>query len=237
MKTAPFADYLARKQQADTRRAEPSAEAPVWPPRARPENAPVAPARQSPLLRQVEKTPRDSDGGETTRRLEQAHLKAFEEGRESARQELSEERSRFRAAVEAELTTARAAWAAEEGARLAEAHRAAIESFETRCAQAVADILRPFLAQEAIARVTGALVDTLETLLAGRPQSLFEISGPPDLLEALREKFSASGAHVALKPNESIDVRVRVEDTVIETQLEPWLKALGALPRDDRNVE
>jgi hypothetical protein len=225
MKPVPFAQYLARQQQAEAH----SAPAPVWPPRPRPEDKPTAPPRKSPLLRNFEKEREDSRP-EPAHRLEQGHLKAFEEGRDAARREWDDERDRLKEGLDAEIAKARALWAAEEGARLAEAHRAAIEDFETRCAQAVADILRPFLVRQTIARVTQALIDNIEALLAARAQGVFEISGPPDLLDALRDKFAARGARMAFTPGPDIDVRLRVEDTVIETQLEPWLKALGALP-------
>jgi hypothetical protein len=225
MKPVPFAQYLARQQQAETRRAE----SPAWPPRGKAEGQ-QEPPRKSPLLRQVEKEKPEARP-DPARRLEQAHLMAFEEGRGAARKELDDERARLREALDAEIAKARAAWAAEEGARLVEAHRAAFDAFETRCAQAVAGILRPFLVQRTIARVTDALVENLEALFAARAPGLFEISGPPDLLDAIRLKFAAGAARMEFKPDESIDVRVRVEDTIIETQLGPWLNALGALSR------
>ena len=131
----------------------------------------------------------------------------------------------------AEVAQERKKWAEEEAALLAAAHRAAFEDFETRCAQAVANILRPFLIPLAIGRVTGALVENLETLFASRTRALFEISGPADLLDALREKFADRDAAIAFKPEETIDVRVRLDDTIIETQLEAWMTALGALPQ------
>ncbi len=231
MKPVPFAQYLAR-QQADTSRPE----SPVWPPRGR-VDTPPEPARRSPLLRPAEKDMAEARP-DPARRIEQAHLKAFEEGRGAARKEFDEERARLRDALDAEIAKARASWAADEGARLAAAHRAAFDVFETRCAQAVASILRPFLVQETIARVTNALVDNLEALFAARAPGLFEISGPPYLLDALKEKFAASAARMEFRPDDSIDVRVRVEDTIIETQLGPWLSALGALPgRDDQERE
>jgi hypothetical protein len=226
MKPVPFAQYLARQQQEEPRRPG----APAWPPRVNGGDQLPEPPRRSPLLRSVEKE-KPEPKPDASRRLEQAHLKAFEEGRAAARKELDDERGGFRAALDAELARARAAWAAEEGARLAQAHRAALDSFETRCAQAVANILRPFLVQETIARVTDALIENLEAMFAARAQGVFEISGPSDLLDALKEKFAAGAARMEFTPDDSIDVRVRVEDTIIETQLGPWLKVLGALPR------
>ena len=226
MKPVPFAEYLARKQQAPPSSEKP-AESRSWPPRANPA-APVEPGRKSPLLRQAGKSDGDA-GADTARRLELDHLRAFDEGRDAARRELDIERRRLRAEMDGEIAEARARWAAEEGERLAQAHRAAFDAFERNCAEAVANILRPFLVQREIARVTDALVGTLEALFEARVQSAFEISGPPDLLAALEEKFSARKINMIFTPDGSIDIRVRVEDTIIHTQLEPWLRALGAL--------
>jgi hypothetical protein len=222
MKPVPFAQYLARQQRA----ASGPTEAKPWPPRARDAQTPE---RKSPLLRELAKPA--SDAGAPARRLEQAHLKAFEEGRAAGLKESEDEIIRLRERQKDEIAKARANWAESEAERLAAAHRVAIEDFEQRCAQTVAHILRPFLTQLAIARVTEALVESLEALFAARSPSLFEISGPADLLAALEEKFSAHKARIAFTPDESIDVRVHVEDTILESQLGPWLEALGALPR------
>ena len=227
MKPVPFAEFMARKQQAAPSAGKP-AESRPWPPRASLAAAPAEPARKSPLLRRAEK----SDGAasaDAARRLELDHLRAFDEGRDAARKELDIERRRLRGDMDGEIAAARAQWAAEEGERLAQAHRAAFDLFERNCAQAVANILRPFLVQREIARVTDALVENLEALFEARVQSAFEISGPPDLLAALEERFSTCKTRMIFTPDDSIDVRVRVEDTTIETQLEPWLRALGVL--------
>jgi hypothetical protein len=231
MKPVPFAQYLARQQEAssssETRPAQP------WPPRAKPEAVRAEPPRRSLLLRPVEKE-RPEPKAETARRIEQAHLKAFEEGRAAARADFEEERARLREALQDEIARAREQWAQDEAARLAEAHRAAIADFETRCAQAVAHILRPFLVQQAIARVTQSLVETLEALLASHG-GLFEISGPPDLLAAIEARFGAEEGRMAFKPGADIDIRIRIDDTVVETQLEPWLRALEVSPDGERD--
>ncbi|HUO53734.1 MAG TPA: hypothetical protein VMU18_03260 [Rhodoblastus sp.] len=223
MKPVPFAQYLARQQQG-----APPTEGPAWPPRAKP--AAAEPPRRSPLLRQVEK-PAADPAHDLKRRLEQDHLKAYDEGREAAHKEYEEERRQLRAQLADEVARARAQWTEQEAARLVEEHRAAFADFEQSCARTVAQILRPFLAQQSIARVTEALVENLEALFASRVLSTFEISGPPDLLAALEAKFAAQGAKLEFRPDESIDVRVRVGDTIIESQLAPWLQALGALSR------
>ncbi len=232
MKPVPFAQYLARQQQ--TASAAAVKEPLSWPP-AKVVDA-VEKPRNSPLLRKVEAA-RAEPGLVNTQRIEQGRLTAFEDGREAARKEFESERAKLREAVEEEVAKARETWVAEEGERLAQAHRAAIESFEMRCAQAVANILRPFTTTLVIGRVTELLVQNLDVLFASRSQSVFEITGPADLLEALREKFTDRDAAIVYKPNDKIDVRVRVDDTIIETQLGAWMKALGAMPQEiDQDV-
>jgi hypothetical protein len=227
MKPVPFAQYLARQQKLEAAPAPAAA----WPPRPKTGARPSESQRQSPLLRQPEKEKPDR-AAEFAGRLEQGRLRAFQDGRDAAQKDFEEERERLGDKVNAELAKARAQWAKEEAGRLAEAHRAAFVSFEQRCALAVANILRPFLVRQTITRVTDALVETLEAVFASRGQALFEISGPPDLLDALKDKFGAVNARMEFKPDSSIDVRVRVEDTLIETQLGAWLEALHAYTRD-----
>jgi len=225
MKPVPFAEFLARQQTA----ALPTVKEPLtWPPAPRKTEA--ARPRVSPLLREVEEKPdiRPSN----SERIEQGRLLAFEDGREAARKELEDERAQMRETLAAEVAQERKKWDEEEAQLLASAHRAAFEDFERRCAQAVANILRPFMVPLAIGRVTEALVENLEALFASRSRALFEISGPPDLLDALREKFAGRDACFAFKPEDTIDVRVCHDDTVIETQLGAWMTALGALPQE-----
>ena len=237
MKPVPFAQYLARHQAT---------------PRAGSGAAPRGPLRKSgrrmtrrrarsPLLRKSEsqrqeprfEEARTPDARPATAKLEQALLKAFEEGRDAARQEWAVDRADVKEEIEEQVARERENWAKAEGDRLLAAHRAAMADFETRCAQAVANILRPFLTQAVIARVTDALVQNIEVLFASRKRSLFEISGPQDLIEALKQKFSDRPASISYVLSDGVDVRVRVDDTVIETQLGAWMQALGALPADD----
>ena len=227
MKPVPFAQYLERQQKVASRAA---VEPVVWPPQGADEGQKTY--RNSPLLQRREKESAEPRPA-LAQHIDQNRQTAFEEGRDAARQELAQERVRMRESLGVEIEKARALWLADEAELLAAAHRSAFESFATRCAQSVANILRPFLSQMVIARVTESLVENLEVLFASRTPALFEVSGPQDMLEALREKFTARDVAFEFKPNDSIDIRVCVDDTIIETQLGAWMKALGALSADD----
>lgn len=224
MKPIPFAQYLANVQNADV--APPTAR-PQWPPRAKAET-PRESVRQSPLLRRVDEEMAERRADQS-QRIDQGKLQAFADGRAAAERDFEAQKAQMQATMEAELTAARAQWTAQEGERLAAAHRAAFDDFETRCSEAVVNILRPFLTTAVIGRVTEALIENLNVLFASRTKALFEISGPADLLAALRQRFGENGASIVYAPDDSIDVRVCVGDTIIETQLEAWLLALNAI--------
>jgi hypothetical protein len=228
MKPVPFAQYLERQQKVASRA---TVEPIIWPPHDRDDESQKT-HRNSPLLQRREK-PGAEPRPALAQHIDQTRQTAFEEGRDAARQELEQERVRLHESLGGEIEKARVLWLAEEAERLAASHRLAFESFETRCAQSVANILRPFLSQLVIACVTESLVENLEVLFASRTRALFEVSGPQDMLDALREKFTARDVAFEFKPNDSIDIRVCVDDTIIETQLGAWMKALGALSADD----
>lgn len=244
MKPVPFAQYLAQKQILPPRAggaeaataapsSSPSSPPASWPPRQK--SAGAETSRSSPLLRRLDAArpaQRAGEAAEFRSLAEQKKAKAVEEARAAARQEFEQEfaaeRARLAAEAEAHRAQDRAKWTAEQGARLVEAHRAAFEQFQQGCAQTVAGILRPFLVQREILRVTEALIENLNSLFSARGVSLFEISGPPDLLAALEQHFGAQKSHIRFTPSDSIDVRATVDDTILETQLGPWLEALSA---------
>jgi Skp family chaperone for outer membrane proteins len=234
MKPVPFAEYLARHKAAPAPAPESK---PSWPP-PRQHTPDEKPASLSPLLRKTEvqrvQALREvrEDEARAAPKLEQSLLKAFEDGRAAMRREWDEERARLKEEIAEQVAREREHWAQTEGERLLAAHRAAMTEFETRCAQAVANILRPFLTQAVIARVTESLVQNIEVLITSRRRAMFEISGPQDLIEALKQKFSDRPASITYSLTDGVDVRVRVDETIIETQLGAWMQALGALSSD-----
>ena len=67
------------------------------------------------------------------------------------------------------------------------------------------------------------LQEQLHALLAGNEATRFTVSGPPDLLEALRSQLDAAGVAVTYEPGQQCDVRVSVGETVLETRLGAWM--------------
>lgn len=135
------------------------------------------------------------------------------------------------AAHEAALAEARARWAAEEGATLAERLAAAFAGLEARLADALAPILEPFLAHGARVKALEQLHGTLGTLLGGGETRPVAVSGPADLVAALRDSFGDRPG-VSFTEADLPDVTVTLGDTRIRSQLRAWARkldtALGA---------
>jgi hypothetical protein len=135
--------------------------------------------------------------------------------------ELADERRRS----EAELAAARSRWAAEEGARFVEELRA----LEARLAEGVAEVLAPLLPELARARIVDDLAATMKTLLKPGGVSALQVSGPVDLLDALREKLGDTGSAIEYWPAGGPDIRVTADHTLIETGFGAWLDRLRGL--------
>ena len=232
MKPVPFAEFLARRQQS----AASAALAPI----AGFELAAKAAGSRcggesralSPLLPQDEAEKPEPAGLDLRSASSRLICMAFEEGREAARRELEDERDRMRDALAAEVAQERTKWAEEEGARAGGRASRRFRGFR--------DALRPGGRQYPAAlldpagdcRVTEALVENLEALFASRTRALFEISGPADLLDALREKFAdRRRARSPSNPRRRSTCACASTTPSSRPSSAAWLSALGALPQ------
>ncbi len=124
----------------------------------------------------------------------------------------------------AALAEARAQWVREESAVLAERIGQAFDELETRLADALAPLLEPFLANAARAKALGQLRTTLGILLKGADPRAVTVSGPLDLIDALRDM--CGDRPVAFAEASAPDVTIALGDTRIRSQLRAWARKL-----------
>ncbi len=157
-----------------------------------------------------------------------ARADAYGEGLAAGRHALEQALGVERLAFAERLASERAVWADEEGARLAEALRAALASIETSIAASVARILRPFISAALRDKAVAELTDAIVLMLRGGDRAMFEISGAPDLIAALRGRLAGATAAIAFTPNSSADVRIVADQTFIESRIEAWVQRIEA---------
>lgn len=167
---------------------------------------------------------------EASARVAQSYARGLEEGRAAAEAELAARFQAQRGAFEGQLASERQAWAAKEGEALAARLTSGLSEIEARTADTVARILAQFVSTELRSAATADLLGMLEGLLSKAEGTRIEISGPEDLLACMRDRLAGLSTAVTFAAHESPDVRVEVDQTVLETCIGAWsARVTGAL--------
>ena len=154
------------------------------------------------------------------------------EGEAQARQAAQAAAGAERAAAEAALVEARRLWVEAESAALAAAVTAQLQALETRLAESLTRVLRPFLTEALRHEAIDALQATLATLAADEAAGTLAVTGPADLVEALARRLDLPPGRLTITTDGGPDLRIRVNGTVIETRLQAWGERLAALVED-----
>ena len=113
------------------------------------------------------------------------------------------------------------------GSNVCTAHAAALSQLQSEIADGVARILKPFLVLSLRDQVLDALSETMRTVLKD-DKPLLKVSGPEDLLEALRERMGQDEASISYEAAPAVEVSVVADHTVIETRLKAWIDRFDA---------
>lgn len=178
----------------------------------------------------------------TARLIEEAYERGKREGVASVQTEydikLVEQRTRH----VMKLAADRHRSAAENAKGMAEQLIAAVKDMEAEICRCVAGVLAPFLADAVRRQAIEDLAATLSLMVKERHPASLKVEGPWDLLEALKGAladfplpieyaaipalaYDARGNHDEGNLD-AIEVRVRLDERVIETQIGPWLERL-----------
>lgn len=179
----------------------------------------LGPPTLSPVLPIIEEVNWDE-------RLEEAHARGYEEGRQAADADAEVRIAEQKAAVEQDIAAARAAWCAEAGPQLADQFSNAVREMEDRITNAIERVLRPFLVSAVRARAVDELRATLEEFVGKNPGIALEISGPEDLLEAVRDSLPVSLKDVSYAANDADEIQVKAGTALIETRISNWLESI-----------
>lgn len=131
----------------------------------------------------------------------------------------------FQQETAAHMQAQREAWTREQADRLAAAMQDAATELEARLSAAIAPVLVPLLEASVAHRALEDLQALMVPLLEREDRPVLKISGPADLVEALRQKLGDPPACV-FEPADQPDVRVVAGDTVLETQIRDWVARL-----------
>lgn len=149
------------------------------------------------------------------------------EGEAAARAEFEAQRAQDEERFAQRLVAERAAWCAAQSEPLSAAMRDGLAALEAALCEQLARIVGPFL-KDAVRQGAMAELETLMVpLLAREDRPVLKVSGPADLIDALRIRLGDPGACL-FEPADMPDVRVVAGETVLETQISAWLDRLGS---------
>jgi len=160
-------------------------------------------------------------------RLEEARARGFEEGRQAAEAEIETRLAEQKAETEQDIAAARASWCAEAGPQLADQFTNAVREMEDRITGAIERLLRPFLVRAVRIHAVNELRATLEEFVGKNPGIALEISGPEDLLDAVRESLPESLKEVSYAANDAREIQVKAGTALIETRISNWLETIA----------
>jgi hypothetical protein len=175
--------------------------------------------------------PAEADSAMAAAKVDEAFARGIDDGRAAAESEFEAKLEEQRAEFAEQLATARQEWAAGAGEELANRLLAAVQEFEKRVAETTARILKPFLSVELHRQAVAELQASLGTLMATNQGVSLDISGPADVLEALRQQLSGKVASVTYTPSDDCDVRIVAGPATLETCLKTWMTKLDEATR------
>lgn len=159
-------------------------------------------------------------------RMADAHARGVLETSVAAQADLDAALARQSAQADQKLKSERQKWCDEEGNRIAGLVARSFEDLEQRLAAQVAQILKPFLAEEVRVRAISQLSTTLNDMLSKGDGAALSVSGPYDLLEAIKSRLTSDSDAVHFVHDDGPNVRLTANETILEARISAWTSAI-----------
>lgn len=154
--------------------------------------------------------------------LEDAFRRGFDEGQREAEARLAHDLGEQRAAAELKIDQARKTWAADFGQALAQELTGGLEKMHHVLADNFVEVLVPIIRDEARSDAVRKIADAIRNTAGSDWEGPIVIEGPGDLVKALQENLGDMKAVIEPRTREGLDIKVTINETILETQLEAW---------------
>lgn len=163
-----------------------------------------------------------------TELVEAVEARVRVEEREAARERLEDalkvERDRHRE----DLAIQRERWAQQEAQQISSQIGTAIGNLESLLSESAARILASVIPEALRQNAIAEFREALDTVLSGDVSTLLKITGPEDILQALREGGKLPEGIIEFVPSDAVEVTLVADHTRIETQFSSWAERLRA---------
>ena len=156
-----------------------------------------------------------------------AEARVRAEERETARKELEEAIVREEVRHAEDMNVQREIWVEQQAMQMSTQIVEALGRIEAVISERTANVLRPLVSEAFRQQSLDELKDVLATLLSDSDVGLIRISGPQDLLSAMRSHLGSHERAIEFSPAETVEVSVIADDTTIQTRLDSWSRRLA----------
>ncbi|PVE22473.1 hypothetical protein DC522_20995 [Microvirga sp. KLBC 81] len=154
--------------------------------------------------------------------IRSAEAQARAEEREAARQQLKEALDAEREKHCEELAVQRELWVEQEAAQLSAQIVDSLGNLERILSDRVARILAPIIPEALQQKALFEFNEILGTILSGEISTVLKVTGPEDMLKAIRARFALREGIIEFVPSDDVEVTLVAGDTTIQTQLSSW---------------
>ena len=166
-------------------------------------------------------------------RLAEARREGFAEAEAAGQEALVARLGEMKEAQARQIELLRQSWMAELADTMAGHLRDGMAELENRTAAILAELLEPIVTESVRVKAIAEAREAIGTLLANGPDAVIRISGPPDLIAALRVTF-ADAAVLDFTETDAPEVTIVAGDTTIRSHLQSWATSLQNALRDDQ---
>lgn len=163
--------------------------------------------------------------------IESIRAEARAEGEASAKAELERQFEAEHLAIETLHAAELQALRTELETKAAQTIPAAIEARSAAIADLIASdveaVLAPLVGEAIRKRILSGLSDEVRKILALENASQIRVSGPEDLVAALRDHLGADAERLTVQETDGFDVEIEVNRTLFASRLADWSKALA----------
>lgn len=167
------------------------------------------------------------DGSDLELQIADAHARGVLEGRASAQAEHEAVAAAQAASFEQRLASERQKWADEQGAHLAQQIATAFADLERRISDLVSEALKPVLSEQIRIRAVADLSRVLDGLLSKGDYAKVTVSGPADLLAAMKARLAGGHSGLSFVETEGADITVRADETILATRVGAWADVIA----------
>ncbi len=171
-------------------------------------------------------------------RVQEAYQQGLAAGRALEREAAEAQSAELAVDFDRRLDDARTDFAGALAETLTTELRAGIEAASARISANVAVALAPFLREGLTQAAIASFVKELGDMVDTTGGLAVEVACPRDIADALRERLAeamvrrgAPAGSVRCVPGDTADIRVTLDETVIETRLSDWLSRLDGVLR------